>query len=493
MNKRRKPNMKGKSNGGSAKSDRGNTACSTNDPMWYASDPAILRDAASIPFSWSLGTAINRGGEGTMVNNVEGAIPGILRMDLKPVMGYSATADSALNTASTAMYSFVRHANSGHSNYDAPDLMMYCGAMSQVYAYINWCQRLYACATMYAQKNRYIPRALLTSMGVDADNIVNNLANFRYWINVMVAKASSLAVPATMSYFSRTAFLYSNIYCESDQIKDQLYYFHPDSWLKFSATGVKYGGSLKATQLKAANSLLTLPEIQNFGEELLGVILSDEDMNIMSGDVLKAYGPEGIIKLASIPEILPIFPVYDPMVLEQFHNATVYAVGDVNITQDPDGGFLLSQPTTSDARGIAIITMNKILSSEKLEPTPEDVIESTRLMLAGDSSRSTETEWAIGCGTEIPTTFSIWRIKGDGSLERTNFQSAQILYVNQMCYLKCFKYAPTVFNVSGTTINYAMESIDNYAVLNPQDIYKLHDTALMNMFAVPSVAKVNRM
>lgn len=36
--------------------------CYSNDPSWYAADQAILRDAASIPFSWATGTKVPLGG-----------------------------------------------------------------------------------------------------------------------------------------------------------------------------------------------------------------------------------------------------------------------------------------------------------------------------------------------------------------------------------------------------------------------------------------------
>lgn len=478
---------------------------STNDPGWYASDPAILRDAASIPFSWSLGTTIPRGGEGAVTCPSSDALPGIMRVDLHPAMGLSNTADSALNTAATALYSYIRSANSGHANYFAPDLMLYCGAMAQVYSYINWCQRLYGLATMYAQKNRYMPKALLTSMGVEPDSIINNLANFRYWINVMVSKASSMAVPATMSYFSRTAFLYSNIYCESESIKDQLYYFHPASWLKFRFDSGTEAGMLENVKLKAANAdgLLRLAEIQQFGEEMLGILITDEDMNIMSGDILKAYGIEHIIKLTSIDEYYPIIPICDPMVLEQIHNATLASTQDpVTVTQDPDGGYLISLPCSKHNPAVWAITSNKILSVDKVEPGPEDVIESTRLMLAGDSSRSTsEGVYYFGCGTEIAECVRIYTLLSDGTLSSSRYGSINILgtavawnVAKEMAKLKMFKYAPTVAYANDKNeVQCFVESIDNYAVLNPMDIYKLHDVALMNMLAVPSIAKVTRM
>lgn len=473
----------------------------TNDPMWYASDPSILRDAASIPYSWSLGTTIDRYNGGPVANDMwNNTIPGICRVALEPTVGLSVTSDSAVNVAATAMYSFVRHANSGHANYESPDLMMYCVGMAQVYAYINWCQRTYAIATAYAQKNRYLPKHLLTSMGINADDVVNHLANFRYWINVFISKATSLAVPATMSYFSRTAFLYSNIYCESEQIKDQLYYFHPASWLKFEFVNETKAGKLKRTLLQAADSSkgLSVSEITTFGDELLQSILLDEDMNIMSGDILKAYGPEGIIKLTSLPESVTLYPVYDELVLEQIHNATVVQCDFGDVEQIAGSGVISSTPFLNNANkdNIGVAMMSKVLSCDKADPDVTDTIESTRLMAAAEASRSTSAGFYLICGTEVATDVGYYYIGKSGNLERITCLGSARADSDLMLRLTAksyFKYAPTTYIIAADSDKFVgvHESVDNYAVLHPYDVAKMHDAALMNMFAVPSVAKVN--
>lgn len=472
----------------------------TNDPMWYASDPSILRDAASIPYSWSLGTPVSRNnGNPIPFDDANmAALPGICKMDLHPTLGLSVSTDSAVNVAATAMYSFVRHANSGHANYASPDLMLYCAGMAQVYGYINWCQRIYAIATAYTQKNRYIPRHLLASMGINSDDVVNNLANFRYWINVFISKATSLAVPATMSYFSRTAFLYSNIYCESDQIKDQLYYYHPASWLKFEFINETKAGKLKRVTLSPVNAEkgLSISEITNFGDELLQSILLDEDMNIMSGDILKAYGSEGIIKLTSLPESVTLYPVYDPMVLEQIHNATIIACDMGDIEQDPDGGFIMSTPFmhNESLKDISVAMMSKLLSCNKSDPDVTDTIESTRLMAAAEASRSTSTGFYLCCGTEVACQVTYYWLSNSGKMFDVKLTgAADDTNIGPLTVRGYFKYAPTtyMFNATDNKFLLVFESIDNYAVLHPTDVIKMHDAALMNMFAVPSVAKVN--
>lgn len=147
----------------------------TNDPTWYSSDPALLRDAASIPFSWPVGTPIDLNVPD--VSKMRWSVPGICALDVVPVYGTNESKTSALNIAANSLYSFVRHANSGHSNYDAPDLMLYVCAMSQVYSFINYMMRAYGLANLYSQKNRYLPAGLLQASGIDHSKIIDNLAD----------------------------------------------------------------------------------------------------------------------------------------------------------------------------------------------------------------------------------------------------------------------------------------------------------------------------
>ena len=91
------------------------TEVGNNDPAWYAANAELLRDAASIPFSWALGTPIDTEDPLNAGNTMRKiCIPGIQTMRLYPSGGSSTQASDPINTAANATYAFVRHANSGH-------------------------------------------------------------------------------------------------------------------------------------------------------------------------------------------------------------------------------------------------------------------------------------------------------------------------------------------------------------------------------------------
>ena len=106
----------------------------TNDMSWYNANPELIRDAARIPFTYPLGHTLDLGN--TTINSLTNVVnlPGIISMDIVHGPGVSDSNVSAMNVASRNIYSYVRFANSGHSNYDHQDLMIYLLAMDEAYA-----------------------------------------------------------------------------------------------------------------------------------------------------------------------------------------------------------------------------------------------------------------------------------------------------------------------------------------------------------------------
>lgn len=523
----------------------------TNDPAWYAADPAILRDVASIPFSWASGTSIDLNGAHDFPKFI--SFPGLQVQYLYPAMGYSDGPSSPINVAAHSVYTFVRHANAGHANYDAPDLMIYILAMSQVYSYINYLQRMYGMLTLYSQRNRYLPDALISYSGGDPKSLREHYADFRYGINLLINKAASFAVPGNMSLFKRQAFLYQNVYTEGTSAKDQLYMYSPLAFWKY-VLNTDSSGKLAIVKLPTVG---TYDALLQFGNDLLAPLLASEDMNIMSGDILKAYGNEGIIRLASLPDSYPLVPIFDIGVLEQMKNATVipeHYLHNGEVVQSADHSYLNSNwyiggaydPQFVELRDELIKTVfagfgqNKVLTTTTSEVNPDLVIESTRLMVGLgpvqiDQPVAPYVSAALYCGTEIVAKmlnvrssldaygniqgfvhfdsiyyYSLQNDLGSNKVHHITFKNGAAVvnqvswsdsiksYLSQMRMSSAFRYFPWCEydvheNKEGGGTGYYERSVwfdaDNYAVLTSQDLYKMHEAAIINMLNAPYMAK----
>lgn len=510
---------------------------SRNDEAWYGADPALLRDAASIPFSASIGTSLDFGAQhlksGSSYYNqgLKHAIPGLINFKITPSFGYAHSGNDPINVAANAIYAFLRQANSGAKNYDAPDMMLYCLAMTQVYSYITYLQRVYGYASLYSQRNRYLPKSLVYANLASYNDIMNDLAGFRYGINLLINKASSLAVPGNMTIFQRHAFLYRDVYSEGDSIKDQLYQFVPDGFYKFALNDDK-SGMLKYIGLadraditgEIASKVLSVKALINLGNELLDPLITSEDFNIMSGDILKAYG-DNIIKLTSLPTEYPIVPVHDYTVLQQMKNATIIgqSLTANAVVQDPTKSFLMYKPqvpkvtTTThfkDRLAARVQYANPIISVGSSDPTPGEVMEVTRLKATRiNDPTNTQTDY-INCGTEIVRFVSMQYIDVDTGDTKGEVLQSNTMWTSdnadvkedrtkqlfRMTLLNNYKFGPMAYSfftsaLDGdyTTNDYFMGvswDFDNYSVITPAILQKLHEAAIMNMLHVPHISKI---
>lgn len=421
-------------------------ASKTNDVEWYAKDPELLLTAAQVPFSDTFGSPVNMYPNGYKFYNYGNAnqsdkhsvefhnsgantVTGVMALLLRPTFGYNATINDPLNLAATALYTHVRYNNSGRKNYEQSDLMMYMCAMSDLYSYIFWLERIYNCAFMLSQRNYYVGEAWLKAQAIDPKEIINNLANFRYRINLLINKVSAFVIPDSIELFKRRAFLYSNIYIDNPDgnIKDQVYMFVPRGFHMFEYDEDNVGvlryrsldryavsGSLDATYE------ITLDKLLSIGDDMLKNIYGDEDWGLMSGDLLRSFAGH-LIGLQPIPEEGIIVPLYDINVLHQIKNAIPVSeennfngrsfantnfkyyvkksLSDTGLSkpcyfgdlyQDGVGnlhsqylfkaGSKVGEPPKYTLPNTTLMLPNVIISSDSPMPTPADVVEFTRLM-----------------------------------------------------------------------------------------------------------------
>lgn len=526
-------------------------ARSANDPEWYNADPQLLMDSASFPYAYPFGDVL-RFLDGTVsIGNKtinEGpyrkfAIPGICSLSIKPSLGYSFNKNDAPNVCANAFFTHVRVANSGRKNYEAVDLMMYALSIAEIYSFVFWCERLYGYMFTYSQRNKYIARALLEANGVKYTSMLNNLANFRYWLNAFINKICAWVVPADINIFKRRAFMYSSVYLENPDgnIKDQLYQFIPDGFYRFQLDETSRGKlQYKRFDEWSSGELIDVEEIFNIGNWMIENINGDEDFAIMSGDILKAYGTERIIGMSAMPEEVYITPTHDALVLSQFRNATVlntYRGGDApyiyetadntfefpsgDIAQDNNGNIICYELISTDGPNhVCTAVMNKILNVENPLPGPADSIEASRLLfsvkdnlspfkikVAKDSWTKDKTLPTFTCGCDYVTNVRITVYGQDANLNPTMqqynyncnvFNEPQSDPIHQyMDYMwSMFKYTPNRFMpisspaATGVDAPRLISNVDNYTIISYNEVQKMHECALLSLFFVPGVAKM---
>jgi len=471
----------------------------SNDPAWYAADTRIMLDAASFPFNRRTGSLIVRD------KFPDEAIPGILALKTVPTFGLNEFADSPVRVAAQRLYTTMRVTQSGQKNYDPVDFFVYMAAMGQVYSFIVWAQRLYAYSMTFSQKNEYWPKGFAAAENVSPVGLLDGtqLAQFRYWLNNFINRASAFAVPNTLPYFNKLAFQYRDIYIDNAAtLKNQMYMYSPEGFHKFTINSQTSAGELIYAPLP---NNATLAQIEAYGDNLLYAIYEQEDAGTMSGDIVKTWG-NNVVKLAQVPEVIDIQPIYDPLVLQQIKNTRVVSTLDpqsTNLIQS--SGILYSIPkltgqtTLNESVDLNRITSDLLLTVDSAEPTAAEVMELTR-NIPVQATADTAGTAHIQCGTFVvhmlrfvthdpahntfTVTTSLAWIGGTYSVSA----SATLIRM-----LKEFHYAPT-FTICDGTGNLEKDIIDtdNWTIIRHYDLVPVHETAWLNMLAVPTIGLVRK-
>lgn len=513
-----------------------------NDPSWYAQNPQLLRDYASYPFGYPLGSPPYPN------SNYSQAIPGVAVAKFYPAVGVATGETSPINVAMRKLYSFVRYANSGAKNYDAPDLMLYVVAVDSARMFLEFMKRAYGVMLNYTAFNRYYPRALISAMGLNFDDLETQLNDFRGFINQYAVKLNQLWVPAGFSYFARHEWLCQHIYVDSNTSpKAQTYFFSPQGFYRFEVTGNPAVGQLTMQHL---NPNQKLSDLISFGNNLLNPLITNEDIGIMSGDILKAYGDAGVLKTTGISEDYRILPEYSPEVQSQFENLVILRpnmLTSLNVTQDTSigGGWLHSepqcciqpvtlgtivQPATQYQQNVADalfapLTRSRLINLHVTSPTPEDVIVATRGTITIDPAsvklipQTNNTILAtadvaslgselfaylyityISSETGLPANFvytssATWYLNGDASPD--GVAAAVSAVSDGYTALEQFDWHPLIdlYFMQTTDSDYAWSftkwpfcDSDNYTFIDPTNLANMHSVALLSEFTVPMVS-----
>jgi hypothetical protein len=498
-----------------------------NDPQWYLVNGQLAKDVANFSFNNAVGdrvvrNALQGGGKQLKSNTI--MMPGIASILVTPSIGVSVWENSPVNVAAKDIYSFVRHANSGHANYDPADLMIYLLAADSVQTFWSYMVRAYGVCQTFSQVNRYVGDAMLTAMGLDAADIRKNISQFRAYINQFAIKASVLAVPNTMTYFLRHSWLFQNIYLDEDNPKGQMYMYVPALLYQY-ALDSNSAGMLKTAPVAMSSSnpggtlvtrVNTFAGIKTIGDKLLNAMLSQEDVGIMSGDILKAYGSDKLLRYAQIDENFAVSPIFSEEVLAQIHNTdftgciplkedgtdeagikwTVNYRG-LDVTQDPSigKGILLSTPAFANATRLAY---EPLLDVWKWDVTPELALVSSRNKVMGQTNEGTvymesgtKTSYVPvtiqTCGSEIPLDVVVYTYQPDGTLRADSTYTGGTESFNGVITMFSSKFNefPLLSSVVQDTMGLPYGELSNYTVLSFDSVQNMHHTALLSMFGVP--------
>lgn len=512
------------------------TSGKNNDPEWYKHIYTVAEDIARVPFSYPSGISFDpmthiqpEDGATISADPLSMSFPGIMVFDLMPTIGPTQDATDPANVAAQQIYSIMRQANAGAKNYDPGDVMMLIQAMDSPYMLYNELVRAYRLYDSYDPMNRYQPDALITALGF-SPNLVADRANFRSLLDTFAYRLAAINIPDQFDFIRRHSWLYSNVYTDSERVeKAQMYAYRPDGFyvwsegvdgeptkLAYTSRKSLYGYSDKLVesldQIKKAIDTLTVP------------LLGSGDVGIISGDLAKAFGEGGMIKISPVVDHMSLYPVYSEEVVNQMMNATIISGGPKEVGGLGDNSIFLDY---SDLKAGPVIkqkitlersihtqfqpAVRHLLNFVHAEPSVDNVLVATRLITTGFNDVPHSCFVVTSCGTEIVThAYVYFNQPRNGNEFNLNskevFQyhivsfrggsgSGNIVDYFETCLLTSkFDYAPTLYvadqlpTAPGSGDQWifkgVMQDVNTYTWLDDQVIEKLNDACMLSLYYV---------
>lgn len=492
-----------------------------NDVAWYKHNPKLLASSSNLPFGNILGLPLDLIPAGKSdVGTAKLTIPGICVIKLVSSVGYSRDAGSNINVAARDIYSWVRHKNSGHTNYESADLMMYLMGLAQLYSFIGWMLRCYAVVNYVTATNRYTQKCLAHAMGLNFEDLNHNQVLLKNYIGTFCARVLALSAPKSFSLFKKYFWIYTGVYTDSTSNRAQMYLFSPSDF-KYYKWDTTNGGSLvscnSATEFSniidfsgdVSENNTSVSDIMDYGDKLLNKMLVDEDCGIISGDIRKAY--DELFTLSFIPDGYVLKPEFNEEILWMIHNMRLvpYEVANANITQD---GNVVIQNMVHDftrAEGsklhkYAPFSWDWVVDSRSDVPSSDEVVTSTRLAPATMSYWSTNSTTKVetesvqitGCDTFLPVKTYFYTIdQTDFTLAiayEDEWGSSVVPTARNASAVTQFDYHPIIMkaddlSTSGKypTLVGLVADLDNVTIISRNTLEMLHNACVMSEFEVP--------
>lgn len=499
---------------------------SANHMEWYNSNPRLVEDSARVNFTRPLGSIINVESSTGSIIFSDALNPGVASFRTMLVPGYSDGPTSAVNIASRDIYSFVRFENSGKTNYDATQLMFYLLAVDQLHAWHEYLKRAYGVLLNYDQRSKYTPRAIIQAMGLDYDNLVANIADFRWLINSTADRASIFHVPdgEHVPMFERHKFMFSGLYYDRDiEHKAQIYMFIPDGYFVWTETKkpFKLTYTRFANALGQSSSLMTLEDLRTHTNAMLGALVESEDAQIISGDIYKAYGEGNLLTWDQMDETFKLYPTYDIGMLTQIHNMvwiddvpSQYAMNgqdvaeDITIWDDINHNSIIFQPIVHRWQSPASNMRVGLINLPFSYPTSTDVMRATRLMCMYSEIDTSYTQLhktfnAITTfGTELITRVNVFTLQANDVVRIDQIKQTydatgstdgtfdDIGKFNQFDWFPLYHVKtretedPTTHSVTDYIRPYFGER-QNWTVIDHNTLNDINHTAIMSEFGIP--------
>ena len=351
MNKRKSTNKRparvDKSKINKDSCDRLNSSDRDNDPNWYFLDARVADQAGSFSFSNFNGVpadaqyAAFEGATGEQAwANIESTIsvPSIMTFKMSPSAGNTESIQQGINLAGLKTYTQLSSMNAKTTAYAPQDVTILLLTLGEVISMLEHIRRAFGVAFTYNQRNRSLPHQLLRSMGFDADDFLENIAQHRLQFNSWITALNKLPMLDNIAYFYKCADMYQKVYLDSESAMAQVVLSRPYSTWILNEAYNDQGSGLGTKVLPDVGTWAQWADIVNTQIESL---FTSSTFNYIFSDILNLSTKAGakLMFMDYLDEGYSVIPEYNRNYSLQMHNVVVTGttyVPNENYSKDND-------------------------------------------------------------------------------------------------------------------------------------------------------------
>lgn len=320
-----------------------------NDPNWYFNSAELAEQASQLSFQAFLGDSNILSSYNVPTVNVVALNPcpgnsyGVLNVHNGPYTDAlpdvnSTGLNSGINLMAAKIYTMLS-TYSGRSSQYTPDdvgiMLLSVAAMAEMSEYIR---RAFGVMLTYNDRNRYVPLGLLKAMGFNAQDLLQNIANYRMRFNIAINRINQIPLLDNIGFIKKSRDLYQKIYLDAPSSMAQLYLYVPNSTWVLDETAYADGSRLITTEVYKTDDLTspfvvgkdkavqrTMGEYLDILERQIDALLSSSTLNIIYADLINLASKTSvpIWKFDYLAENYVVIPEYNRNFLLQFHNLDI--------------------------------------------------------------------------------------------------------------------------------------------------------------------------
>lgn len=471
-----------------------------NHPSDFIPDEAIRKQVGSFSFNNTIGIPLRLdssvSGSGHRVNL---DIPSVMSIKLFSSIGAidGTSSIDGINVSGQKYYNILSSINAKTTQYQPEDISLVEVLITSLLEQVANAMRIYGVVFNWNPRNRDIPRNLVKAMGVDPDSLESNgdIAAFRMRLNRLLTMANGIKFLKDLRIFKRSYELFSRIFIDENSSMGQYYVFRPAGyWILTETSSEDRASWVQRENLIAAYELLD--DIENIIRTLLGSSL----FNYIYTDILNYVNKKGgeLLTFSYVPELVQVFGVYDPAILNQIHNMT-WGGADLSSYKIKDevlnNRIVTTNPIKSASTSFVLYSCNgdQILDQSYTDqPTYDDNVDAVAFKSAYDNVYEAE-GLLVAQGTYLPDhpVLNVDILFGNQvmsiptcSIADSNTQAGNLFLLLQK--LSTFRVAPLVWfmdTATGTKTSF-IGSLNFYTEIAPKQLANMFDYYYLGLYNI---------